>query len=168
MKKLVIRDAEEVVLGLQDEIRRSDKAKYVHRLHALLLVAQGMSCRQVAKLLGDAPRTIANWVNRFENEGFVGLVDAERSGRPSRLNSDHLAELGVVLRREPREYALQGLWDGKTLSAFIKQRWGIHLGVRQCQRLFRHLEFRLRKPRSKIAKADPGIQVEYKKTQKFM
>jgi transposase len=167
MKALVIHDAEDVVFSIQDEIRRSDEAKYDHRLHALLLVAQGMSCRRVAQVLGDAPRTIAYWVNRFENEGFAGLVDVERPGRPCRLNNDQLAELEFVLRGEPREYGLQGLWDGKALSAFIEQRWGILLGVRQCQRLFRSFGFRLRKPRSKIANADPEMQAEYKKTQNF-
>ena len=167
MKALIIHDAEDVVFALQDEIRRNDEARYDHRLHALLLVAQGMSCRQVALLLGDAPRTIAYWVNRFEDEGFAGLADAERPGRPCRLNCDQLAELELVLRGEPREYGLQGLWDGKTLSAFVEQRWGISLGVRQCQRLFRRFGFRLRKPRSKMAKADPVLQAEYKKTQKF-
>ncbi|MDR2056362.1 MAG: winged helix-turn-helix domain-containing protein [Desulfovibrio sp.] len=65
---------------------------------------------------------------------------------------------------EPQEYGFQGLWDGRTLSAFIERRWGITLGVRQCQRLFRHLGFRLRKSRSKIANADSGMQEEYKKT----
>ncbi|MDR2056323.1 MAG: helix-turn-helix domain-containing protein [Desulfovibrio sp.] len=164
MKALVIRDAQDMIFALQDEIRRNDEARYDHRLHALLLVAQGMSCRQVARLLGDAPRTIVYWVNRFEVEGFAGLVDAERPGRPSRLNSGQLEELESVLRGEPREYGLQGLWDGKTLSAFIEQRWEITLGVRQCQRLFRHLGFRLRKPRSKIANADIELQKEYKKT----
>jgi transposase len=167
MKALTIHDAEDVVFALQDEIRRSDEARYDHRLHALLLVAQGMSCRRAAQLLGDAPRTIAYWVNRFENEGFAGLVDAERLGRPCRLKNDQLAELEFVLRGAPKEYGLQGLWDGKTLSAFVEQRWGILLGVRQCQRLFRRFGFRLRKPRSKIANADPGMQAEYKKTQAF-
>ncbi|MDR2054805.1 MAG: helix-turn-helix domain containing protein [Desulfovibrio sp.] len=61
-----------MIFALQDEIWRNDEARYDHRLHALLLVAQGMSCRQVARLLGDAPRTIAYWVNRFEDEGFAG------------------------------------------------------------------------------------------------
>jgi Transposase and inactivated derivatives len=164
MKTLVLHDAEDMIFALQDEIRRNDEARYDHRLHALLLVTQGMSCRQVARLLGDAPRTVAYWVNRFEREGFAGLVDAERPGRPSRLNNDELKELESVLRGEPREHGFQGLWDGKTLSAFIEQRWGISLGVRQCQRLFRHLGFRLRKPRSKIANADIGMQEEYKKT----
>ena len=39
------------------------------------------------------------------------------------------------------------LWDGKTLSAWIVKTYGVQLGVRQCQRLFRQFEFRLRKPR---------------------
>jgi len=55
------------------------------------------------------------------------------------------------------------LWDGKTLSAFIEKRYGIELGVRQCQRLFRQLGFRLRKPRPAIALADPELQKEHKK-----
>ena len=165
MKALVIRDAEDMIFALHDEIRRNDDARYDHRLHALLLVAQGISCRRVAQLLGDAPRTIAYWVNRFENEGFAGLVDTDRPGRPCRLNSEQLAELEVVLRDEPRKYGLQGLWDGKTLSEFVVQRWGINLGVRQCQRQFRRFGFRLRKPRSKIANADKAMQAEYKKTQ---
>jgi transposase len=167
MKALVIHDAADMIFALQDEIRRNDEARYGHRLHALLLVARGMSCRQVARLLGDAPGTIAYRVNRFEDEGFAGIVDAERPGRPSRLNGDQLKELESVLRGEPREYGFHGLWDGKTLSAFIEQRWGIALGVRQCQRLFRHPGFRLRKPRSKIANADIGMQEEYKKTHVF-
>jgi hypothetical protein len=51
MRPLTIRDPD-IVLGLQDEIRRSDESRYDHRLHGLLLVAQGMSCREVAQLLG--------------------------------------------------------------------------------------------------------------------
>jgi hypothetical protein len=69
MKIVTIDDAENVILGLQDEIRRSEEARYDHRLHGLLLVAYGMNCCQVADLLGDAPRTVAYWVERFEDQG---------------------------------------------------------------------------------------------------
>jgi hypothetical protein len=33
MKPLTIPDKEEMILALQDEIRRSDQARYDHRLH---------------------------------------------------------------------------------------------------------------------------------------
>ncbi|MEN6432102.1 MAG: winged helix-turn-helix domain-containing protein, partial [Smithella sp.] len=55
------------------------------------------------------------------------------------------------------------LWDGRTLSAYIQNEFGVKLGVRQCQRLFRDLGFRLRKPRSLIARADEEAQKVFKK-----
>ena len=165
MKKLIIEDAESIILGLQDEIRRSTEARYDHRLHGLLLVAQGMSGHEVAQLLGDAPRTVAYWVRRFEEEGLAGLVDTERSGRPRRLTETQVEIIDSALRQQPSEFGLSGnLWDGKTLAAFVHQQWDIGLGVRQCQRLFRQLGFRLRKPRPLIASADPEQQRRVKKT----
>ena len=72
-----------------------------------------------------------------------------------------------MLRQTPRQVGLTGtLWDGKTLSAFIAMRYEIVVGVRQCQRLFRQLGFRQRKPRPMIAKADPERQAAHKKNSK--
>jgi len=165
MKPLTIRDAETVVLGLQDEIRRSEESRYDHRLHGVLLVAQGMSCRQVSELLGDAPRTVAYWVRRFERDGLGGLTEEARPGRPRRLSEDHIRDIDEALRRQPSDFGLTGnLWDGKTLSAYVKSQWDVGLGARQCQRLFRQLGFRLRKPRPLIASANPEDQARVKKT----
>jgi hypothetical protein len=74
------------VVGLQQEIQRSEESRYDHRLHGVLLVAQGMTCPEVARLLGDAPRSVENWVHRFDQQGLAGLTEGERSGRPSRLD----------------------------------------------------------------------------------
>jgi transposase len=165
MKALTISDKESMVMALQDEIRRNEAARYDHRLHGVLLVAQGMTCPQVAAHLGDSPRTVVNWVQRFEARGFAGLLDGERTGRPSRLNSVQLAVVDEALRRSPLDFGLQSsLWDGPTLSAFIKRQYSIELKARQCQRLFRQLGFRLRKPRPQVAKADPVAHAAHKKT----
>lgn len=86
MTNLTIPDAGTVILGLQDEIRRSQDARYDHRLHAILLVAQGFSARQVAEMLGDSPRTVAYWVKNFLDEGLAGLTELDRPGRPPRLS----------------------------------------------------------------------------------
>lgn len=164
MKRIEIKDSKNMVLILQDEIRRNSESRYNHRLHAVLLVAQGMSCRQVANKLGDGARTVAYWLRRFEEEGLSGLADGEKLGRPKRLNESQLEKVETALRGFPEEVGMDAnLWDGKVLSAYMKQEWGINLGIRQCQRLFRQLGFRLRKPRSKIASADPEKQVGFKK-----
>ena len=165
MRPLRIADSAAMVLGLQDEIRRSEESRYDHRLHGVLLVAQGMTCPEVAKLLGDAPRTVEYWVRGFEEEGLAGLRQGERAGRPRRLSEKQLQQVNAALRQMPRALGLGGnLWDGKTLAAWIERRYGISLGVRQCQRLFRQLGFGLRKPRPAIAWADPEWQQSHKKT----
>jgi transposase len=46
----------------------------------------------------------------------------------------------------------------------LEQKFGVELKARQCQRLFRQLGFRLRKPRPLIAQADPQAQATHKKT----
>jgi len=147
------------VPALQQEIQRSEESRYDHRLHGVLLVANGMTCPQVATLLGDAPRSIEYWVHRFLKQGVAGLQDGDHPGRPRRLHEKQMEAINRALRGKPSDVGMRvNLWDGKTLSAWIAKEYGIQLGVRQCQRLFRHLNFRLRKPRPVLAKGDPGRQ----------
>jgi len=167
MKALTIGNREEMIFALQDEIRRSSEARYDHRLHAVLLVAQGMSCRQTASTLGDASRSVEYWVHRFDRGGFGALSEGERSGRPSRLSTEQREQVEAALRKRPSDFGLAAeLWDGPLLSEFLKQQMGVTLRVRQCQRLFRQFGFRLRKPRPQVAAADPQVQAAHKKTPK--
>jgi transposase len=165
MRRLEIKDADVMRVAIQQEIVRSQDSRYDHRLHGVLLVCAGMSSYDVAELFGQSPRTVANWVRRFERRGFAGLEEGERPGRPAALDAATLEQVGKDLRCDPRELGYtQGLWDGKLLSHHLQQAYQVQLGVRQCQRLFRQLGFRRRKPRPLIAQADPEAQRAYKKT----
>jgi transposase len=165
MKPLIVSDTENMIMAIQDEIRRNDASRYDHRLHGVLLVAHGMTCPQVGELLGDSARSVVNWVQRFESRGLVGLSEGERPGRPSRLNEDQLTRVEAALRDSPSKCGLPTeMWDGPTLSEFLRCELGVNLKVRQCQRLFRQLGFRLRKPRPQVAQADPELQAAHKKT----
>jgi len=164
MKPLTIANAAVMTLALQDEIRRSEDARYDHRLHAVLLVAEGLSCREAARLLGDAPRSVQGWVHRFEERGLAALQETPRPGRPPRLAPADLRGVGTALRRTPADYGLGAhLWDGKALAAFLERERDVAMGVRQCQRLFHELGFRYRKPRPVIA-GDEALKAAHKKT----
>jgi transposase len=153
-----------IAIVLQDEIRRSEESRYDHRLHAVLLVAKGMSCPKASDYLGDSERTLRYWINRYIQKGLQGLIEEERPGRPSRLTGEQIERINWVLRRKPEDVGLRGgIWDGRLLSAFIQKEFQINLGIRQCQRLFRQLHFRLRKPRPMIARANPEVQEDFKK-----
>jgi transposase len=164
MNRLEISHAQQAIMVLQEEIQRSKSARYDHRLHAVLFVAHGYTCSEVAHLLGDGVRTVQMWVRKFENEGLSGLREKSRPGRPPKLDEEQLSEIGKALRSPPEEYGISGhLWDGKTLSAFILKEYNVHLGVRQCQRLFRQLGFRHRKQRPLLIGTDPEVKEESKK-----
>ena len=165
MKKLEIRDADIMAIALQQEIKRTEESRYDHRLHGVLLVCQGHDCYKVAGWLGEHPTTVQRWVNRFEQGGLAGLQEGERTGRPGRLESKTWAKVEKDLRQSPRQWDYgQNLWDGKLLSHHLALAYSVRMGVRQCQRLFRQMGFRRRKPRPVIAQADPAAQAAFKKT----
>ena len=103
MRPLRITDAETMILGLQDEIRPSQESRYDLRLHGVLLVAQGLSCPDVGRLLDDSPRTVEYWVQRFETPGVAGLSEGERTGRRQRLSKAQIGEVDRVLCQTRRD-----------------------------------------------------------------
>lgn len=137
MQPLKIDNTEEVVRNLQDEIRRSEESRYDHRLHAILLVAQGLSARETADWLGDAARTVELWVHRFQKSGLEALHEVHRPGRPSRLSPEQIAQVQTVLSSIPAEAGLiADAWDSNTLSIYLRS-LGVRLKPRQCRNLLR-------------------------------
>jgi len=165
MRKLEIQDPEVMRIAIQQEIGRSEESRYDHRLHGLLLVTSGQSCRDVAHLFGEDPSTVQRWVRRFENGGLDALREGERPGRPRALDMAQWLRLQRDMRETPRSFGLEAtLWDGPLMSEHLRRNYGVELGVRQCQRLFRQMGFRLRKPRPQVAQSDPVRVAAVKKT----
>jgi transposase len=165
MRKLQIENADVMRLAIQQEIGRSEESRYDHRLHGLLLVTTGQSCGQVAHLFDEDATTVQRWVRRFEQNGLEGLREGERPGRPRRLDPGQWRRLQADLRKTPRDFGLEAnLWDGPVLREHLRRHYQVRLGVRQCQRLFRRGQFRLRKPRPEVAGSDPVKVAAVKKT----
>lgn len=164
MKRIEISDNQIMQAAIQQEINRNEDSRYDHRLHGVLLVSKGMSSYQVGEFLGHDATTIQRWVNDFNISGFSGLYDKERPGRPTSLSTKQWEKLGRELRKHPQDFGYnQNLWDGKLLSHHLIEKYGVEMGVRQCQRIFHKFGFRRRKPRPVIAQADPVAQKSFKK-----
>lgn len=168
LQKLSVKNADQTVLEMQQEIGRSNDSRYDHRLHGVLLVAKGRNCYDVAEILGHSSKTIESWVHQFNDLGLEGLRDEIRPGRPTKISESINLEINKDLRKNPRELGYtQNLWDGKLLSYHLRKKYAISMGVRQAQRLFHKFGFRHRKPRSVISKGDPAAQEVFKKTRGY-
>jgi len=78
-----------VALSLEDRQRleywtrcTTASAGLVRRCRTVLLVADGFPLVEVARMTGMTEKHVRKWVRRFLDEGFEGLKDRSRPGRP--------------------------------------------------------------------------------------
>jgi len=145
MKRLVLENRTVIIDQIRSYLEKNSESKFIHRLQVLLLFAdkENESCDSLGALFGTSPRSISNWIKKINKAGDIeSLRSIPQSGRPSRLTQKQKDEIRDVLKQLPEKYGIDGKqWNGKTLSLFISQRYGIMLKVRSCQRLFHELEF---------------------------
>ena len=120
----------------------------------------------MGKLLGHSNKTISTWINKLnENSDIESLRSKPKTGRTPKLTTSQRSEIKEVLQKEPNlSGSTANIWDGKSLSFYIKEKYAIDLGVRQCQRLFRDLGFSLKRARPKVSKGDDEKKEAFKKT----
>src|SRR5215470_13262805 len=71
---------------LEQNLRTTSlSAGLVRRARVLLLLAEGVSLRQIQAQTGMSPRRIQHWKRSWRKKGLDGLLDAPRSGRPKKL-----------------------------------------------------------------------------------
>lgn len=73
------------------------------RAHALLLNHRGYSMTRLHELFEVQHETVSRWMQRWQSEGLVGLLDQERSGRPPILNEAEVRILLDEINRNPHQ-----------------------------------------------------------------
>jgi transposase len=168
MERLKIRNSKKIEGMINAYIQNSDEGRYAFRLCSLKMLLNDPDCsaEKLSKIMTASPRSIAKWVHKINESGDIEqLRDKARPGRSSRLSEVQMKQIRGAISIPPRDSGIDAnLWDGKTLSHYVKRTFGVDLQVRQCQRLFQKLGFSLRRPRTVVAKADPAAKRVFKKT----
>lgn len=118
----------------------SDETKFLFRVFAVNMVLSGTPASQVGASAGYTKAAVTGWVKTVDEKGFEALRTQQRPGRPSKLSEQQLKEIDAVLQTDPKNHNLK-VWDGPSLSSYIKSHYNVDIGVRQCQRLFRNLGY---------------------------
>ena len=83
--------------------RKGPNNRVRKRAQAIRLSAMGYTVPQIVQILGCNPQSIHNWFNSFEQNGFAGLYDKPRSGRPAIATTDYRARLVEIIKTNPRD-----------------------------------------------------------------
>jgi transposase len=73
--------------------RRKSQQQDSQRARIILLCADGLSNKEVAKRERVAQATVGKWRTRFAKERLAGMVDAPRSGAPRQINDAKVEEI---------------------------------------------------------------------------
>ena len=168
MQKLIINNPKRIESKINALMNSDPESKYIFRLCSLKMYLNDPECstERLGKIMQTSPRTIANWIHALnETSDIEVLRDQEKTGRTPRLSEEQLQEMKECIQCHPSEVGIDSnLWDGKSLSHFIKKRYGIILQVRQCQRLFKQLGFSLKRGRTVVAGGNLKDKQAFKKT----
>ena len=92
---------------------RSVSAGLARRARMVLLAADGVGNREIARLVAASPTTVIAWRERYQARGMVGLNDRERPGRPRTL--DHRSIVAETLKPPPKKLGVTH-WSSRLLA----------------------------------------------------
>lgn len=147
-------------------VNSTTDAKYQHKVEMVNLVLSGLTPSYLSTYCGDSKNAITLWVKIADEQGFEALKGKKQTGRPPKLTAEQIAEIRTILAEDnPKKYG-RNVWDGPSLSSFLKEAYGVELCVRQCQRLFHNLGFSLVRPQTFPSKDEQNedVRIAYKKT----
>ena len=143
--KRFINDPKELLAQGQILVKEKADIKFVYRVSMVNLILSGMSAKELATHCVNGETTLMSWVTKVDQFGWDALRAKKQSGRPSKLSDDQIALVKVALMSDPDKHGFK-VWDGPSLSKYIKDTFGIDLGVRACQKLLHKMGFALIRP----------------------
>jgi len=126
------------------------------RLVAAIAYKHGVTQSALAEWLGVERKTIYNWLTRLERSGLEsGLADAERPGRPRKLDDEDLDELRETLRGPPTDAGHDApAWTTELVQAHVRSRFDVDYSRPSCRRLMHEAGLRYVTHREALARLD--------------
>lgn len=126
------------------------------RAQMVLLSARGYTVPGIAEVQQTTDVTVYKWLDRFDGEGPAGLYDRPRSGRPPKVDATAAAALEAALSAPPTAQGYNfTTWTLPLLAQHLQERLGLSLCHETIRTHLHRLDFRWRRPRWAVVRADP-------------
>jgi len=84
---------------LKKRIRKKEKdVKVLNRLHFMNYLYSGLSVPEASEKLGITKVTGYIWLDRWNEDGYEGIIPRFAGGRPSKLTDEEKIELKEILK----------------------------------------------------------------------
>ena len=134
---------------VDEVLRRPDLTPRVReRLEMVKAVGLGDALGRIQAWSGREARTIRRWVRAYARSGLSGLIDAARSGRPSRVDAAYLAALERAVDTLPSALGLPfDAWTSARLSAYLAETTQVRVTASWLRHLLTQRRFAAGRPK---------------------
>ena len=132
------------------------------RIHAVLLNGDDHTSGEISRLLNTSRSKVSEWLKIYEEQGFEGLKEGHRSGRPSRLTDLQKILLCDIIDSGPIAYGYEsGIWTSKRVAQAIFDEFEIRYHDGHVRKLLYDFRFSVQSPKRVLALADKEKQAKW-------
>ena len=135
-------------------------AKIKERELIIKLSNDGKTCREIASLLGISKSKASYWIVRYNKTN--DLKDKPRSGRPTPLTKEKLAEISEKIKVWLREQKYKAGISSKEMVEILENEIGRRYTPRHARRLLHKMGFSLITPRVSHIKKNKEAQNKFR------
>ena len=82
------------------------QSKVCKRVIFIKMLLQGSTIKEASKVVGVKRQTGSEWLKRYNNEGYDGLIPKFAGGKPGKLSENQKIELKNILIDENSNYTI--------------------------------------------------------------
>jgi len=120
-------------------IKVEKDAKVLRRLYFIKFRYEGDSIQEAAEKIGITKRIGYIWQERWNKDGYQGLIPQYSGGRPSKLTDQQKAELERLLRQKDS-------WTSREVSDLIIKEFGVTYTIKQVLVIAKNMGMKFAKP----------------------
>ena len=141
----------------------SDGADRVsQRIHAVLLNSEENTSGRISGILGVSRSKVSEWLKIYEEQGFEGLKEGERCGRPGRLTEVQKIILCDIIDSGPVAFGYSsGIWTSRRIAHAIQEEFGVTYHEGHFRKILYDFGFSVQSPKRVLALADKEKQAKW-------
>lgn len=141
---------------MRKEAQQTHDKNHARRLIAMLMLHQGMTITDVARLLCAARSSVGRWINWFTLHGVEGLQSLRPGRAPRWPVADILQLLPLLVQRSPKDFGwLRSRWSTELLALVINRLFDVTLHRSTLHRYLRQADMVWRRAAPTLKIKDP-------------
>lgn len=159
MHKIIINPENGSLSDIDETYRSTANKHFSIRLLAIRSLQKGKTIDEVADFMNVTPRTIYNWIRRWNKGGIDALANEPKSGRP-RIINDAERVMIIDLIDNPSK-AGQTHWTAVKLCGYLKAEKYLELGYSTFARWLHEQDYCLKVPRPWSTEQDAQLRQDF-------